>query len=180
MRSFLLFLAFIAVSSATHAQQPGLSPLQFLLGTWEAEPSSSGTVGSTTFAPDLQGKVIVRTNHAEYPPAGGRPAIVHDDLMVIYAEPAKPLQADYYDNENHVIRYVISSGPLGGVIFLSPSVAGTARYRLTYTPVTADRVAGQFEIAPPDKPEAFSTFLRWFMRRTSAVPGARIPATKAH
>lgn len=91
--------------------------------------------------------------------------MVHDDLMVIYAEAPGSLQADYYDSEGHVIRYAVAASAPGSAVFLSQPSPGAPRYRLTYEPVPDGRVSGRFEIAPPGKPEEFSTYLQWFMRR---------------
>ncbi len=169
MRPSLLFALLIAVSFAAQGQQQSLAPLQFLIGAWEAEPQPGGGSGHSTFASDLQGKVIVRTNHAEYPPAEGRPAMVHDDLMIIYAEASGSLQADYYDSEGHVIRYGVAASAPGSAVFLSEPAPGAPRYRLTYDAAPDGRVSGRFEIAPPGKPEEFSTYLQWFMRRPAAA-----------
>jgi hypothetical protein len=167
MRNLLLLLAFAALPLRAQAPPADLAPLQFLLGSWEAEPQPGGGTGRCAFTSELQGRVIVRTNHADYPAAGGRPAISHDDLMVIHAE-ASQLQADYYDNEGHTIRYTISAHPDGSLEFLSAATPGMPRYRLTYAKAPQDRISGQFEVAPPDKPAQFATYLQWFLRRPAA------------
>ena len=160
---FFLLLATISA----FAQQPQYSFLDFLEGTWAAEPQANGGSGLCKFSRDLQGQIIVRTNHAEYPAANGRPAVVHDDLMVIYADSSKNVHADYYDNERHVIRYDVSSVSKGLVVFISQPISGTPRYRLTYTSVSETRVSGSFEIATPDQPEKFTSYLNWFMQRAA-------------
>ena len=141
-----------------------LAPLAFLLGEWDALPDGAGGSGSCTFALELQDRVIVRTNHAAAPAAGGRPASVHDDLMVIYEE-GNVLKADYYDSEAHQIRYVVSAPGPDRAVFLADATAAAPGYRLTYWLEKPGIVRGQFEIAAPGKPGAFTTYLSWGMKR---------------
>ena len=73
-----------------------------LVGQWQAagKGSPGEGAGGFSFAFDLQNKVLVRKSHTDYPPADGRPAFSHDDLMVVYAdEAAHTFRADYFDNE---------------------------------------------------------------------------------
>jgi len=166
-----LLLAAGALLAETPAA-PKLAPLQFLVGSWEGEPRPGEPSGTSTFAPDLQGSVLVRTNHASSPATGERPASVHDDLMVIYADPSGALWADYWDNEGHVIRYAVSVPAAGSVLFVSEASAATPRFRLSYSSAPEGKVSGRFEIAPPGKPEAFSTYLAWTMSRRPQLPKA--------
>lgn len=144
-----------------------LSSLNFLLGAWEGEgrggPGQGG--GGFTFGPELQGKVLVRRSHAEYPATKDRPASSHEDLMVAFSEGGK-LRADYFDNEGHMIRYDIS-GPdeRGSVRFISDAKTQGPRFRLTYTPTGKDTLSLRFEIAPPGNPEAFATYIEATARR---------------
>src|SRR5262249_30403287 len=56
------------------------------LGDWEGAGSGGPGEGrgEFSFAPELQGAVLVRRNFAEYPASKDKPAYHHDDLMVIY------------------------------------------------------------------------------------------------
>ncbi len=128
--------------------------IESLVGNWvgagSGEPGQGK--GGFTFDRQLQGKVIVRTNFAEYPPANGRPAYRHDDLMVVYDDASKSHRADYWDNEGHVIRYAMTTSADGcTVTFESPKSASDAAYKLTYTIQSPDEVAIAFQIAPPGK-----------------------------
>jgi hypothetical protein len=143
---------------------PGLKPLAFLLGDWEAAPGSAGETGATSFRSSVQGRVIVRTNDATYPAANGKPASRHDDLMVIAAE-GSTLRADYFDNEGHVIRYSVESPAAAQVSFVSDVKANEPRYRLRYSMNADGTLTGQFDIAPPGKPEDFTRYLTWSARR---------------
>lgn len=110
LRLIPLILLPLMVTSQNVSPDPW-ADWKFLLGEWAAGESSGvpgqASKGSFTLAPDLNGKILVRKNHAEYPPANGRPAIVHDDLMIIYRA-AGATRAFYSDNEGHVIQYRIS------------------------------------------------------------------------
>src|ERR1700757_5144742 len=120
---FFLLLSVSAQNTATSWED-----WKFLLGEWTAGESSGApgqaSKGGFTLAPDLGGQVLVRRNHAEYPASGGRPAIVHDDLMIIYHVPSGvgkfATKAFYDDNEGHAIHYNVNFSPdKKKVIFLS-------------------------------------------------------------
>ena len=134
-----------------------LSALQFLEGRWIGEGSSEVGKGSgfATFETDLQGKVLVRRNHAEYPAAEGKPAYRHDDLMVIYSDAAaKSIRAFYTDNEGHVIHYSVSLSADGNTLtFLGDAEAHGPRYRLRYTRISADRMSIVLEAQAADGAE---------------------------
>ena len=90
-----LFLATVlsAIALPSLAQAPAINwgPLNFLLGDWVGEGSSEAGQGSgsASFSLDLQNRVIVRKNRAEYPATKDRSRYVHDDLMVIYRDSEK-------------------------------------------------------------------------------------------
>jgi hypothetical protein len=136
---------------------------RYLLGRWKGIGSGQPGEGAGyfTFAPDLQEKVLVRRNHSEYPKKGDRPAIIHDDLMIVYSDGSvNQYQADYFDNEGHFIHYTVSTNAdMSRFIFLSEKSASGPRYRLAYDRISADTVGIMFEIAPPGKPDAFKTYL---------------------
>ena len=83
--------------------------------------------------------------------------------MVIYVD-AGVVKADYFDSEDHVIRYV-AQARAGEVVFVSEAKASEPRYRLTYTRSSATTLKGTFEIAPPGHPDAFSPYLTWAAQR---------------
>ncbi|HEY3295979.1 MAG TPA: hypothetical protein VGL38_11110 [bacterium] len=143
--------------------KPDWSACQFLIGEWTGGGGGSpgqGT-GSFIFAPDLQGRVITRKNIAEYPATKDQPAYRHDDLMVIYQLPDHATRADYYDNEGHVIRYGVEfAADKNAVIFLSDSLAGQSRYRLTYTRTDSADVTIRFDVAVPGSGEGFKTYIQ--------------------
>ncbi len=165
-----LTLVLLAAGSArAESKSDPWSAFRFLMGEWvgEGDGTPGKGSGSFTLAPDLGGKVLVRRNRAEYPAAGGRPASVHEDLMVIHpSKHGRGARADYFDNEGHVIRYGVTPAEGGnGLTFLSDAVPGEPRFRLTYTKGEGDRVALKFEIAPPGKQDAFKTYIDAKVRR---------------
>jgi hypothetical protein len=163
--------ASLALAAPASGSVPkALEPLSFLLGVWEAGANAGahgqGT-GSYSFAPSLQDRAIIRTNHAEYPATEKTPALTHDDLMVIYATEGGA-EAHFYDNEGHMIHYAVSAPAPGEATFVSDVVASAPRYRLSYK-LRADGVLeGRFEIAPPGKPDAFAKYLAWESHRPAA------------
>src|SRR5262249_32328531 len=72
------------------ANQNPSAALEFLLGDWVSISQPGKATGSFSFTREVQGRVLTRRNHADYPAAKGRPASTHDDLMVIYQDGAPP------------------------------------------------------------------------------------------
>ena len=163
-----VLITFLLLPSSLPAQQAksvdDWGPWVYLMGQWEGEgggQSGQGT-GEFAFYFDLDGEVLVRKNRADYPATKDRPAFSHEDLMVIYSEPngAGTRRAIYFDNEGHVIEYAVEfSAERATFTFVSEAVASAPRYRLTYKKEETDRVAVKFEIAPPGKPDVFSTYI---------------------
>lgn len=145
-----------------------LASLGFLLGGWDGGGSGTPGQGSggTSFATGLQDRVIVRTNFAVMAATDKTPAARHDDLMIIYVDERGGVRADYYDNEGHVIRYAVTAPGPGRAVFVSEVAAAAPRYRLTYDTAPDGVVKGSFSVAPPGKPDAFTPYLTWDMRRT--------------
>jgi hypothetical protein len=144
-----------------------LAPLGFLLGEWDGGGSGTPGQGSggTSFATGLQERVIVRTNVAIVAATDKTAASRHDDLMIIYVDDQRVVRADYYDNEGHVIRYLVETPADGRAVLTSEASAAGPRYRLIYEAAAGGTVKGAFLLAPPGKPDAFSPYLTWEMRR---------------
>ncbi|MGD0007033.1 MAG: hypothetical protein ABSE93_00605 [Terriglobia bacterium] len=155
----------LPLSSASSAQETtsGWALFEYLLGDWVGEGGGQpgqGT-GEFSFHPDLQNRILVRKNYAAYPPTKDRPGFRHDDLMVVYRESdnASP-RALYFDSEGHVIHYSITaSSDKKTIEFLSEVLPSSPRYRLTYVRTGSDTLTLKFEIAPPGKPDSFSTYI---------------------
>ena len=143
---------------------------RFLIGEWVGEGSGQPGQGKGAFslAPELQGKILLRKNHAEYPASGDRPAAAHDDLMIVYQE-NKEKKAIYFDSEGHVIHYTPSFSQDGQTLtFLSETIAAAPRFRLSYKKSGDQRVQIKFEMAPPGKPDSFKTYLEGGARKKDA------------
>jgi hypothetical protein len=154
-------IAIIIGHAIALADSDVLSPLRFLVGEWHAIDTPAGETGAFTFTLAVQDHVMVRTNEAVYEATADRPGSRHDDLMVIYAERGS-LKADYFDNEGHVIRYVVQAHGGDSAVFVGESrVAGEPGYRLTYTASVNGTLLGSFEIASPSTPETFKPYLSW-------------------
>ncbi len=163
------FLALAVVGSlGAHAPTPAsadpFAAVRFLVGEWtgEGDGKPGQSSGEASFRFELQGQVLVRRSHADYPAANGRPASHHEDLTTLFAEGGQ-LKALYLDNENHVIRYLVSEVP-GGAVFTSEPGPGP-RFRLTYLRKSEALVTIRFEIAPTGIPEAFSTYMEAITRK---------------
>ena len=159
---------FLEGENAREASQPDLRPdvasLGFLLGNWEAVGTPDGEKGGFTFSLGVQNRVMTRTNYATYDARDGRTASRHDDLMVIYSEGGQ-IKADYFDSEQHVIRYLVEPRSNHHVVFVSGAKPSEPRYRLSCTAREDGTLAGQFEIAAPGTPEAFKPYLSWTARK---------------
>jgi thioredoxin-related protein len=170
-----VFFLLIFLNTILFAQPSGKAPnwdaWNFLMGEWKGEGGGDPGQGTGTFsfAPDLDYTILTRKNHTVYPAAKNRPAFSHDDLMTIY-QTGNTTRAIYFDNEGHTINYTVEfSQDSNAVIFLSDLSPSTPRFRLMYTKVENETVRITFEIAPPGKPETFSTYLEGFARRTRCV-----------
>ncbi|MFT3827876.1 MAG: hypothetical protein QM731_28420 [Chitinophagaceae bacterium] len=168
---YSLLLAFVLCTSTSiqvYAQQQAtvtnsLKNYAFLIGEWEGEGGGQPGLGkgSFSFKPELDGRIIVRKNRAEFAATAQRPAFVHDDMLIIYADqPGNPTKAILMDNEDHTIHYDVTfSEDKRSVIFTSSITEGMPVFRLTYVQVDANTVNIKFEMAQPGKPDTFNLYL---------------------
>jgi hypothetical protein len=172
-RAGVLFLGLsIAFAASADAQTaaPDWSRWSFLMGDWVGGGSGQPGQGEGTFSfsLDLQGRVISRRSRIEYPASAGRPASIHEDLMIIFKTPGLPEKAVYFDNEGHAIEYVaILADDGNSVTFVSSWDFSNPIFRLTYTKTADGGLAVKFEMAQPDRPSEFKVYLEGRARRKS-------------
>jgi hypothetical protein len=143
---------------------------RFLLGEWIGEGGGKPGqgYGNFSFDFDLQEQILVRRNHMGYPATNDQPAIVHDDLLIIYPGTGATTQAIYFDNEGHVIHYKAElSQDQKALMFLSDPTESMPQFRLTYLKTGEDILTVRFEIAPPGRPGAFIVYAEGIGRRKS-------------
>jgi hypothetical protein len=144
---------------------PAWDKWQWLVGEWLGEGSGVPGQGSGSFSFqfDLDKNVLVRKSHSEYPAAEGKPPVVHDDLLIVYADAAGvPARAIYFDNEGHVIEYALACADRV-VVFTSEKTPGMPVFRLTYTRLDDDTVNTEFAVSQGD--EKFTTYVAGKSRR---------------
>jgi hypothetical protein len=140
---------------------PNWDAWRFLVGEWVGEgggaPGQGG--GSLIFHFDLQQHVLLRKNRVEFPAVPDRAAFAHDDLTVIYPDPAGGMRAIYFDNEGHVIHYTVAiSEDWNTITFVSDPTPSAPRFRTTYIKGQNEVVTIRFEIASPGNREEFSLY----------------------
>lgn len=162
---FLWIVALSTLSSAGAQSQTGsteaLRKYDLLFGEWISDGKPEEGSGSFSFAPDLDSRIIMRKNHVSFPATASKAAFTHDDILVIYADqPGKLDRALYIDNEDHVIHYTVTTTEDGkNITFQSVPKTGMPLFRLLYSFSDAQHVEITFQIAQPDSPEAFHTYL---------------------
>jgi hypothetical protein len=165
------FLAAILLLSAVPAlpqnAQPNWEAWKMVVGDWTGTGSGDPGHGSGgfSFKPDLQGSVLLRKSHSEYPATEGRPATVHDDLMVVYQDQDRT-RAIYFDNEGHVINYTPTFSKDGKTLTLvSDPAPNMPTFRLTYVSTGPDALRVNFDIAPPGTTD-FKSYVGGSVHRT--------------
>jgi hypothetical protein len=150
---------------AGQSKGASLDDLKFLVGEWNGEGGGKpgqATAGGFSFAFELQGKILVRRSFSEYAATAQRPALRHDDLMIVYEDSdGKGLHALYFDSEGHTIQYSVAlSADMRTLTFISDASQSAPRYRfIFYRQAKDDALNFEFDIAPPGKPEAFSKYV---------------------
>lgn len=171
-RIFIFYLSIIIIATATDYYPQNKSTnqwksLSFLLGEWVGEGSGSPgeATGEFSFTSELQNTILVRKSFANYPAQNGRPAVRHDDLMVVYND-GNSVKANYFDNEGHVINYNVNiSQDSLSVIFISDPVLTSPRFQFTYTKIDDSKMKFSFDMASPGKPEDFTTYINGVVKR---------------
>ena len=159
----LTALPILAQNGSGGSAESTWKKLDFLMGKWTGAAGAKDTPhgaghGGFSFQPELNGKIIVRRNFADYDTG-----VHHEDLMTIYldGEPAAP-HAIYFDTEGHTIRYKVTFPAPDRVVFESEGAQSGPRYRLTYW-LDGATLDGKFEVAPPGV--GYKTYLSWTSKR---------------
>jgi hypothetical protein len=80
--------------------------------------------------------------------------------MIVYREANDACKAIYFDNEGHTIHYAGGvSGDSSTVVFLSDVEKEKPRFRLSYRKTDDGSLEITFDMAAPDKPDAFARYL---------------------
>jgi hypothetical protein len=132
-----VFLAAQGTAPQAPKPQDPWAKLAFLVGDWVGVGTGAPgeAAGGCTFAFALDKSVLVRTNWAKFPPKPGeKTGLSHEDLLYIYPDGAAgALRAIYFDNEKHVISYIVSfPAKADAVAFESDPAQKGPRYRMTY------------------------------------------------
>jgi len=164
----LAFLASGLVFAQAAKVPDNWARLSFLAGEWEGVGTGAPgeAIGGTSFAFDLDKKILVRKNWAKYPPQPGeKTGLFHQDLMIIYRSPGESsFRAIYFDNEDHVINYLVSfpEKPNAAVFETDPAQKGPL-FRLTYELRADGTLANVFLIAGPG--EGFKVYAQGVLKK---------------
>jgi hypothetical protein len=174
MRKLLIpVILFFALAQPIMAQNSmtGWEKWQYMMGAWEGEGSGqpgSGS-GSYTLKPKLGGCILERKGITDIPAMGGRPAVHHEDVMIVYKNSGgNPVKAIYFDNENHVIPYDITYSD-NKIVLVSEANSVMPRFRLTYEKLDDKSMNIRFEMAMPGAPEDFKMYLEGKNRKTKEL-----------
>lgn len=161
-------IALIVVSTLCFGQNTPWAKWSWLVGEWKGEGNGQPGQGEGKFSfrADLDNKVLVRKAHSVYPAQNGRPAVIHDDLLIIYLDySGNPAKAIYFDNEGHTINYSITYADKS-IVLLSEKIANVPVFRLTYTALDEQTVNTKFEMSQDG--EKFMTYVEGKSVRTKS------------
>jgi len=122
---------------------------KWLIGDWIGEGNGKTGQGTGQFSikKDLDGKVLIRKNHAVYPATKTKSRIVHDDLMIIYRDTDDNLpKAAYFDNEGHTIRYLVTYAD-SSVVLTSEKLKNYPVFRVSYFLLDKENINVKFEMS---------------------------------
>jgi len=162
--TIILTIMVLSFAQTVYAQQASTNhwdKWKNLIGEWVGEGSGQPGQGGGTFSfqTDLDGKILVRKSHSEYPAAQNKPAVIHDDLMIIYLDfSGTPSKAIYFDNEGHIINYSIAYSDRS-IVLTSDEIQNLPVFRLTYALTDNKTVNVKFEISSQGNQEDFKTYV---------------------
>jgi hypothetical protein len=142
--------------------------LRFLIGSWAAKTTGGVAQAQASagysFRLELRDHVLARHSRSGACMAPDDFDCQHSDLLYIYpAVNGQTLEAIYFDNEGHVIRYDISTPKAGAAVFLSDASQPGPQYRLSYE-LAEGALNGKFELKMPGQTD-FMSYLEWSGKR---------------
>lgn len=143
---FFILLTFVVFSQNKSNSWDKLTPL---IGEWVGEGSGEPGQGegAFTFLLDLDKNILVRKSFSKYPATNDKPAVNHEDLMIIYpGSNNDSYNAIYFDNEGHVIHYVVGINEKK-IVFTSEKTTGDPVFRLSYSFIDSLTVNIKFEMS---------------------------------
>ena len=165
-KKILIFIGLLIFAAEANSQDQWLN-WQWLTGEWKGEGGGQPGQGEGAFSfrQGLDGHVMIRKSHAEYPASENRPAVQHEDLMVVYPENPKEnlFRAVYFDNESHVINYSVLAEK-NTITFTSEKSDENPLFRLTYKLLDNGKVNTRFEISQDGK--SFMTYVEGISVKT--------------
>ncbi len=142
-----------------------LKALSFLEGTWEAKTQggSAGAQSAGTYVFQMELKHHVLGRHSNNDAGCKGPVDFdcnHSDLLYIFPdEGKKTLKAIYFDNEGHVIHYIVTVPQPTLAVFLSDPSNPGPQFQLVYELINGT-MFGRFQIRMPGD-TAWKTYLDW-------------------
>lgn len=140
-------------------QRPPWEQWQRIMGDWSGEGTGEPGRGEGTFSFQLalDQKILIRKSHTEFPATDQRPSFVHEDLLIVYADPSGiPERGIYFDNEGHTIEYTVSCTD-HTIQLVSGALPGAPFFRLTYTQLDQNSILTKFEMSQDG--QTFMTYL---------------------
>jgi hypothetical protein len=142
--------------------------LRFLLGAWGARTTGGSAQAQSSadyaFELDLRDHILARRTGSANCQGPQDFDCQHSDLLYIYPQSSPhSWRAVYFDNEGHVINYVVTAPRPGMAVFLSAAGAGQPQFRLVYELVNGE-MTGKFQAKMPGQPD-FVSYLEWSGKR---------------
>ena len=161
--SCVLASAFVGWSTVACAADPDpLQSLRFLEGSWSAKANGAGgaaAIGSYVFRRELQGHVLARHSTTEGCKGPDDFDCAHRDLLYVFQDAlGQPLKAVYFDNEGHVLHYLVDTSAPNAVVFTTEPAPGP-RFRLTYE-LKGSVMQGKFQMQAPGQ-DGWMSYLEW-------------------
>jgi hypothetical protein len=160
----ILFVATLGLRAQSAPTKDPFQSLSFLQGTWEAKTSGSSgvnSIGKYSFELELRKHIMARQAVSNESCKGPESFdCSHSDLLYIFpGGPDQALQAIYFDNEGHVIKYQVSTPTPTTAVFLSDGSQPGPQFQLVYER-KGDVMSGKFQMRMPGQNE-WKSYLEW-------------------